>query len=103
MAKGNSAKTRVVKKIKEAFGKDFIAEVDKKLYVWADDDGERVQIAISLTCPKVQIETGETTNMFSNSYGYDFEAMDSAPAAPVADITPDEKENIANLLAKLGL
>ena len=41
-----------ITKLKEAFGENYIAEVDKKHYVWADDAGERVQIAISLTCPK---------------------------------------------------
>ena len=46
-AKGTQAKIEVLNKIKEAFGKDFIGEIDKKIYVWAQDTGERVQIAIS--------------------------------------------------------
>ena len=52
MAKGTIAKESVVLKIREAFGADFIGEVDKKVYLWAKENGEKVQIALSLSCPK---------------------------------------------------
>lgn len=42
MAKGTNAKIEVENKIREAFGADFVATVDKKIYVWADDGGEKV-------------------------------------------------------------
>ena len=102
MARGVNAKNEVVKKIKAAFGDDFIGEIDKKLYVWAKDEGnEKVQIAITLTCPKVQVEAGGSSPIASNSKGFDFEA---APVAkPKVEITQDEQQNIANLLARLGL
>ena len=54
--KGAAAKEQVIKRISSAFGEDFIGEVDKKIYVWANDNGEKVQIAISLTCPKNFVE-----------------------------------------------
>ena len=47
MAKGAIAKQVVINKIAEAFGADYIGEVDKKLYVWADENGEKIQIAIA--------------------------------------------------------
>ena len=56
MARGAVAKQLVIKKIAEAFGDDYIGEFDKKFYVWANENGERVQIAISMTCPKTPIE-----------------------------------------------
>ncbi len=52
MAKGSVAKEKVVEKLKSAFGADYIGEFDKKVYLWADDGGERVQITISMTCHK---------------------------------------------------
>lgn len=53
MAKGSVAKVNVANKIAEAFGADYVGcEDGKKWYVWADDGGERVQIAITMTCPK---------------------------------------------------
>lgn len=52
-AKGSEAKLLVQEKIKEAFGQDFIGINSGKVYVWVNDGGEKVQIAISLTHPTV--------------------------------------------------
>ena len=54
-ARGTIAKEEVVKIIQKAFGENFIGEVDKKLYVQAKENGEMVQIAISMTCPKTPV------------------------------------------------
>lgn len=107
MAKGAVAKEGVIKKIASAFGSNFIGEFDKKIYVWENDGGEMVQIAISLTCPKnpIQVDTTISTD------GGDWDFSDNpkvnttvaiANAGP-AEITEDEKANIAELMAKLGL
>ena len=107
MAKGAVAKENVVKQLASAFGSNFIGEYDKKIYVWANDGGEMVQIAISLTCPKnpIQVDTSASTD----SGDWDFSdnpkvntTVAVANAAP-AEITEEEKENIAALMAKLGL
>lgn len=52
MAKGNIAKAAIANKLQEVFGSDYVGEQDKKYYIWADDGDEKVQIAISMTCPK---------------------------------------------------
>lgn len=98
MAKGSIAKSRAEEKIISAFGSDFIAVVDKKIYVWADDDGERVQIAISMTCPKNFIGTEN-----NNNDGMDFDAPVRSPDVfKPAEITPEETDNVNKLLAELG-
>lgn len=106
MAKGANAKLAVINKLAEAFGNDYIGEYDKKQYVWANDGGERVQIAISLTCPKTPIEIANVVDD-----GGDWDFSDSKPkasavavtnAAP-AEITEQEQQNIADLMARLGL
>ena len=107
MAKGAIAKEEVVKKISEAFGWSFIGEFDKKVYVWANDGAEQVQIAISLTCPKNPIQVDASVSLDDG----DFDFTDDTPktskvavsAAPPAEITEEEKKNIAELMAKLGL
>ena len=48
MAKGAEAKEYVAKKLKEAFGDDYVGEVDKKYYVWAYEGGQKMQIAIAM-------------------------------------------------------
>lgn len=42
MARGAIAKEEVIRKIADVFGDNFIGEVDKKIYLWANDGGERV-------------------------------------------------------------
>lgn len=71
-ARGSIAKDAVVKRLMEAFGEDYIGEFDKKQYVWANDGGQKVQIAIALTCPKTNVgdvTPDRTSNVF------DFENM----------------------------
>lgn len=50
--KGEIGRENVKKAIIDAFGDNFVGEQDKKLYVWANDGGEQVQFAISITMPK---------------------------------------------------
>ena len=78
-----------------AFGADWIGEHDKKFYVWADDGGERVQIAFALTCPKANVESAVRPRA---NVGLDFTVED-----PVVEISEEEKNNIQELMKKLGL
>lgn len=84
--------------ISEAFGNKFVGVYDKKLYVWADDGGEQVQIAISLTCPKNTI--GVTTTPMED---YDFTKPATEPESVSLEIEEDERKNIETLMQKLGL
>ena len=107
MAKGAIAKEEVVKKISEAFGSSFIGEFDKKVYVWANDGGEQVEIAISLTCPKNPIQVDSSVTADAEDWDFsDNPKVNTAVAvknAAPAEITEEEKANIADLMAKLGL
>lgn len=105
MAKGNIAKQNVAKKIAEVFGSDFVGEFDKKLYLWSEENGEKVQIAISMTCPKNPIESGNPINYQAEPGNrLNFEDM-SAGVVPKQhlEISEEEKKNIADLIKKLGL
>lgn len=93
MAKrGDIAREAVKNKIIEAFGEDFIAFVDKKIFVQASDGGEMIQFAITMTMPKTPIETG------NNAAGGSV-----APAVMPTELSTEDKEKVANLMAKLGL
>jgi hypothetical protein len=94
-AKGTVAKTKVEEIIKEACGKDYIGIFDKKIYVWADDGGEKTQISLALTCPKTMVG-------IDTSKGFDFENP-VLVAEPSSEITEEEKNTIADLMARLGL
>lgn len=109
MARGANAKINVTNILAKAFGNDYIGEVDKKIYVWADDGGERVQIAIAMTCPKTFVEADNVTTVVpeANSVpatGWNFEDTPvPVPKKKPAEITQEEKDNIADLMARLGL
>lgn len=102
MAKGNIAKDKVIEKIAQVFGQNYIGIYDKKVYVWSEENGEKIQIAISLTCPKVQVGAVD-----SGSNALDFENMGATIAAPTefqpAEISEQERKNVAELMRKLGL
>lgn len=100
--KGTQAKENVIRKIAEVFGDNYIGEVDKKYYVWADDGGEKVQIAITLTCPKTAVSSGTAPTAKAEPAVLDF-SDDSSTVKPEATISAEEKENIARLMKELGL
>ena len=100
MARGNEAKNFVENKIREAFGELYVGTVDKKIYVWGMENGEKVQICIAMTCPKVPVGVGSENN------GIDFDNMPAGGSATEfkpAEITNEETENIRKLLSELGL
>ena len=104
MARGTIAKNNVINKIKQAFGADFIGEYDKKIYVWTQENGERIQIALSLTCPKVQVAVADApaTGDFNFEDDAPSTVVASSPFQPV-DITPEERERVNDLMKRLGL
>lgn len=101
MAKGAEAKANFIKRIQVALGADYIGEVDKKYYVWSTENGERVQLAIALTCPKTPIASEQAS-------GLNFEDDDtgSGPVTGVskkAEMDADEKATLERLMKELDL
>lgn len=97
-ARGSIAKAKVAEKLRETFGDSWIGEVDKKYYIWEDDGGQNVQIAFTLTCPKVEVEApGETKE--SSTAPVEAAVEDNTPL----EMTPEEEQTIQTLLERLGL
>ena len=99
--KGEIAREKVKQIIINAFGDNFVAEQDKKLYVWADDGGEKVQFSIALTMPKTIIgEAPRNTNDWT-----DMPVMEtSVPTAkPTVSISEEDSAKIAELMKTLEL
>jgi hypothetical protein len=112
-ARGTFAKSEIISKIIECFGQDNAFEYDKKLYINTKENGEAVQICLSLTCPKVMIspnggaEAVVETPKSNFSGGLDFESFGVAPSAPEpfkpAEISESERDTVRDLMARLGL
>lgn len=102
MAKGSIAKNNVTEIIKKAFGTDFITVDGSKIYVQANDGGEKVQIALAMTCPKTPIEVSNKSNTSLPKSAFEDDAETTASTS-VSEITPQEQENIRALMERLGL
>ncbi len=96
MAKGSIAKENLLKRFATAVGEDYICEKDKKFYFWSTENGERVQVAISMTVPKTPVEC----NAPGGDLNFDTEAP--ASAKPV-EMGADEKATLDRLMEELGL
>ena len=99
-----------MEKLKETFGPAYLGEMNGKYYIEMDDGGEAVQIAINMTCPKVLFEKGEpaaapVSAPITSAFGVGSAEYMAAQTPPAANtiITEDEKQNIADLMARLGL
>ena len=101
MAKGTEAKANLINKLIQAVGEDYLGEYDKKHYFWSTENGEKIQIAVSMTCPKNPVAVIETQSDLN------FEDMDNKEVRPTkfepAEITQEEENKVAELIAKLGL
>lgn len=97
MAKGNAAKEQITKLIIDALGDNFVCTQDKKIYTWADDDGEQVQIAISMTMPKTPI-AGPTGESGSTDLG-----ASSPQTFTATELSLEDKRRVEELMQRLGV
>lgn len=100
VSKGQRAKEAVEKKIIETFGSDYAGTFDKKIYLWANDGGQRIQVCLAMTCPKVFRGVEETQPTELN---FEDDNAFAAAASSKTEITPEEKETLQELMARLGL
>ena len=96
MAKGSIAKENLIKRFATAVGEDFICEKDKKFYFWSTENGERVQVAVSMTVPKTPIECTAPGGDLN------FETENVTTVKPV-EMQESEKEILDRLMKELDL
>ena len=94
MAKGSQAKSEITKKLLETFENSFV--YDKEIRIPIMEDGTLVQIKCTLTCAKVNVENGGDAAVPGS-------VTVNSNAAPVAELTEQEKKETADLLASLNL
>ena len=103
MARGAQAKNKVEQIISSAFKDNFLGVYDKKLYVQAEENGEMVQIAISLTCPKTPVVISDKPLNFDDKLNFE----DGATVIPhpqiQSEISDEERQTVKELMERLGL
>lgn len=106
MAKGTEAKNIAVKDIITGLGAHYQGMADKKIYCLYQEGGENIQIAISLTCPKTQVEFESQLDALTNDWsGPNVTPQTGAAPAPqpIPEITQEEKDNLQAMITKLNL
>lgn len=95
MARGAIAKENITKQILNTFEGSFINE--KEIRIPYVENGEEVEIKVTLTCAKDNIRGGASaTNEPVSAW------TTTEPAAPV-QVTEEEKKNVKKLLEALNL
>ena len=100
MAKGSLSKEKVTKKILEVFDGSFMYGT-KEIRIPMTENGERVEIKVALTCAKTNVGGDAEPSAF---------ASPEAPATKTIPVfttltapTDEEKQNIQDLMNKLGI
>lgn len=101
MAKGQESKNIITKKILETFEGSF--QYDKEIRIPIIENGETIQIKITLTAAKTNVEPGGENALpnaapVNNNYDFPEEIKDT-----IVQPTEAERENVRNLLATFGL
>lgn len=102
MAKGAVAKDNLIKRFIAAAGKDYVGVDDtgKKYHFWSSENGERMQIAVTLTAVKNPLpDSGGDLNF------EDEPQADGMVVAPkkVKAMDADEAATLSRLMEELGL
>jgi len=94
--KGSEAKTNLMNKFIEALGSDYLGVEDgKKWYFNSTEAGQKVQVCVTLTCPKVPFE-GNAPAVASG------DAADS-PSNVVTELSDEDRRKIEELKERLNI
>lgn len=101
MAKGTQSKDAITKKLLETFKGSFLD--GRVVRVPMIENGEEVQIKITLTAAKDLItpDGDAVEKVEPEMLNFEEEAAAAQATPTVQDITPEEQENIKNLLQAL--
>lgn len=101
-AKGSILKQEIANKILETFPGSFLYNDGKEIRINGTENGERLQIKLSLTAAKVAVEGGSDVALPGEAPAADTKPIrinEKIPQEP----TVEEKERLTMLLNKLGL
>ena len=104
MAKGTESKNIIFNKLKEIYSNSFWEDEGKILRIPLTENGETIEIKVTLTAAKNNLGTAGPASAFSESGSEEVAGyMPSPTSSATVEMTQEEKDNVANLLASLGL
>lgn len=112
MARGTESKSVITKKILETFEGSFLYNDGKEIRIPLKEDGEIVQIKVTLTCAKTNVDAIDSTPVefkttpaanASNELNFEDNSVSSAPNPDEIKISAEERANIARLVEKFNI
>lgn len=103
-AKGSQLKNEITQKILTTFPSSFIYNDGKEIRINGMEDGQELQIKVTLTCAKTMVENAAAGSVQKSpdSVEDDTPVISSSAATP-QEPSDEEKERLKTLLEKLGL
>ena len=101
-AKGSILKQEIASKILAAFPGSFLYNDGKEIRINGTENGEKLQIKLTLTAAKVAVEGGSDVALPGEAATADVKPNVTNEAIP-QEPSEEEKERLAMLLDKLGL
>ena len=107
MAKGTFSKEKVKDKLLEVFPGSFLYDSGKEIRIPMVENGEQIQIKVSLVCAKVNVASGTDVAL----PGAEAATSDFGTTMPTTEVakdfmnepTAEEKESVKKLLQTLGI
>ena len=107
-ARGTLAKKVLMDRIIAALSEEYVGTADNKYYFAIPENGTKVQVAITMTCPKVELNADGTKAASTKDEGINFADFVKPPEKPViapkVEVEPQQEEldNKKRLLSALG-
>lgn len=107
MPKGTVAKATISKKILDTFDGAFPYNDGKEIRIPIEEDGEIIQIKVVLTAAKISVEPGSdnaipTANNITGNNVINNSVINQS-STTIVEPSEEEKQNLQNMLARLGL
>lgn len=101
--KGTILKKEITDKILSTFEGSFLYNDGKEIRIPGTEEGQEIQVKVSLTCAKVNVEPNSDIILPGTSKN-NLENSETVSEVTVAiEPTQEEKDNIKKLMASLGL
>lgn len=101
--KGTESKNIIFTKLQEVFSNTFWEDEGKILRIPLNENGSRVEIKVTLTAAKTNLGGDSIESAFDNSSSPIVKTTENTNETSVLEPTEEEKENVAKLIASLGL
>jgi len=103
MARGALVKQQITETLLKTFQGSFLYNGGKEIRIPMKENGELIQVKVTLTAAKVNVEPDEDVAVPGEVIKAAETAMPEPETSGRIEPTPEEKKNVANLMKELGL